>query len=215
MIEKYKVCPVCGAHNSPLSLACSDCDADLQNILVVDEEMERVVTQSGVQNIGVNSASVMVRVCDCGTKNPVQARRCSKCGEDISTIIPTPDIAVAPNDVSTIQHYVLSSLDGTHAYEIKDGRTVIGREHEMQVYLSSKPYVSRKHAELTLDTATAILKIKNCSTTNYTFVNNQLLSEGMTAELKDGDEIGLGGNEQNGSRQPEAAYFLVRIGSCI
>lgn len=215
MIRKYKVCPVCGAHNNPLFLECSGCEADLQNIPVVDEEMERAISQGGARNVGEDSASVMVRVCDCGAKNPVQARRCSKCGEDISMIIPTPDIAVAPDDVPAIQHYVLSSLDGSFAYEIKEGCTVIGREHEMQEYLLSKPYVSRKHAELSLDTAAAILKIKNCSTTNYTFVNNQMLSGDMTAELKDGDEIGLGGNVQNGSRQPEAAYFRVRIGSCI
>lgn len=214
-MEKYKVCPVCGAHNNPLFLECSDCEADLQNIPVVDEEIERMVVQIGAQGVGVNPATVMVRVCDCGMKNPVQARRCSECGEDISTIIPTPDTTTAPSNATTIQQYVLSSLDGTFVYEIKDGCTVIGRENEMQEYLSSKPYVSRKHAELNLDSAAAILTIKNCNTTNYTFVNNQMISGNMTTELKDGDEIGLGGNEQNGSRQAEAAYFLVRIGTCM
>ena len=29
-----------------------------------------------------------------------------------------------------------------------------------------------------------------------------------------GDEVALGGNQQNGTRQEEAAYFIVRIGSC-
>lgn len=214
-MEKYKVCPVCGAHNNPLFLECSDCEADLQNIPVVDEEMERTAAQNCSQVVDVNPATVMVRVCDCGTKNSVQARRCSECGEDISTIIPTPDTTTAPSTGTTVQQYVLSSLDGTFAYEIKEGCTVIGRENEMQEYLSSKSYVSRRHAELTLDTAAAILTIKNCNTTNYTFVNNQMISGDMTTELKDGDEIGLGGNEQNGSRQAEAAYFLVRIGSCM
>ena len=42
-----------------------------------------------------------------------------------------------------------------------------------------------------------------------------MISGDATTELKDGDEIGLGGNEQNGSRQAEAAYFLVRIGTCM
>ena len=36
----------------------------------------------------------------------------------------------------------------------------------------------------------------------------------VAKELKDGDEIGLGGNSQNGQRQNEAAYFVIRIGSC-
>ena len=33
-------------------------------------------------------------------------------------------------------------------------------------------------------------------------------------KLTDGDEVGLGGIRINGSRQEQAAYFLVRIGSC-
>ena len=124
-------------------------------------------------------------------------------------IVPTPDCAPA------VQRYMFSSLDGDFACEIKEGVTIIGRENEMREYLSSKLYVSRKHAELNLDVAAGILSIKNCNTTNYTFVNNTMISGDASVELKDGDEVGLGGNEQNGSRQPEAAYFLVRIGSCM
>ena len=151
----------------------------------------------------------MIRICDnCGAKNPVQARRCSSCGEDISMVVPTPDT------VSPILQYLLSSLDGTYAYEVKEGCTVAGRENEMREYLSSKPYVSRKHAELILNLSEEKLSIKNCNTTNYTFVNNEMISGDTCIDLKDGDEIGLGGNEQNGSRQEEAAYFIVRIGSC-
>ena len=209
-MEKYKVCPVCGTHNNPLFLECSDCETDLQNIPVVDEEMERLAEQQNSEGAADPSPTApMVRVCDCGAKNPVQARRCSACGEDISMIVPTPDSATA------VQRYVFSSLDGDFAYEIKEGVTVIGRENAMREYLSSKPYVSRKHAELNLDIAAGVLLIKNCNTTNYTFVYNTMISGDALVELKDGDEVGLGGNEQNGSRQPEAAYFQVRIGSCM
>lgn len=213
IMEKYKVCPACGAHNNPLFLECVDCEADLQNIPVVDEEMERAATQSDVQ--GTEAAPVMVRLCDCGAKNPVQARRCSACGEDISTIMPSPDTAATRDNAPASQQYILSSLDGIYAYAIEEGSTVIGREHEMQAYLLSKSYVSRKHAELTLDCAAGTLTIKNLNTTNYTFVNNQMISGDIPTQLKDGDEIGLGGNECNGSRQTQAAYFLVRIGSCM
>lgn len=208
-MEKYKVCPVCGTHNNPLFLECSDCETDLQNVPVVDEETERAAEQHNEETAEPSSTAPMVRVCDCGAKNPVQARRCVACGEDISMIVPTPDNAPA------VQRYFLSSLDGTFAYEIKEGSTIIGRENEMREYLSSRPYVSRKHAELKLDSAAAVLTIKNCSTTNYTFVNNMMITGDASVELKDGNEVGLGGNEQNGSRQPEAAYFLVRIGSCM
>ena len=218
-MEKYKVCPACGTHNNPLFLECTNCEADLQNIPVVDEEMEQAAAQNAGQSAEINPSTSpstsMVRVCDCGAKNSVQARRCSSCGEDISMIIPTPDTTTAADNAPNVQQYVLSSLDGTFAYEIKEGTTVIGRENEMREYLASKPYVSRKHAELSLDTEEASLTIKNSNTTNYTFVNNQMISGDMAVELKDGDVIGLGGNEQNGSRQPDAAYFLVRIGSCM
>ena len=208
-MEKYKICPVCGAHNNPLFLECTGCETDLQNVPVVDETIERITNQPSITMPEQNLAVAMVRVCDCGAKNPVQARRCSACGEDISMIIPSPDAA------PTAQRYMLSSLDGTYAYEVSEGTTLIGRENEMREYLSRKPYVSRKHAEITLDSSAAKLTIKNCNTTNYTFVNNLMISGETCMELKDGDEIGLGGNEQNGSRQVEAAYFLVRIGSCM
>lgn len=213
-MEKYKVCPVCGTHNNPLFLECSDCESDLQNVPVVDEEIERAVAQNAGQVIEANLISAMVRVCDCGSKNPVQARRCFSCGEDISMIIPKQDTE-ATTDNTVVQQYLLSSLDGAYTYKIKEGTTIIGREYEMQEYLSSKPYVSRKHAELILDSAASVLTIKNCNTMNYTFVNNQMISGDITTELKNGDEIGLGGNEQNGSRQEKAAYFLVRVGSCM
>lgn len=208
-MKKYKICPACGTHNNPLFLECSNCETDLQNVPVVDESMERVEEQHSGETNTWNPSVSMVRVCDCGTKNPVQARRCSACGEDISMIAPTPDSA------PVVQRYMLSSLDGAFAYEINEGSTIVGRENEMREYLSTKPYVSRKHAELELNTTSGILTIKNCNTTNYTFVNNTMISGDTSVKLKDGDEVGLGGNEQNGYRQPEAAYFLVRIGSCM
>lgn len=214
-MEKYKVCPVCGARNNPLFLECIDCETDLQNVPVVDKGMESAA-QNREQVVDAASVDVsMVRICDCGAKNSVQARRCAVCNEDISMIIPTQDTAPGSENTSAAQQYLLASLDEAFAYEIKPGSVFIGRENEMKEYLSSKPYVSRKHAELTLDAAAAILVIKNCNSTNYTFVNNNMLSGDMSAELRDGDEVGLGGNEQNGSRQAEAAYFIVRIGSCI
>lgn len=211
MMDKYKVCPVCGAHNNPLFLECTECETDLQNVPVVDENMEKEAKNSTVTEHPTSSSSStrMVRICDCGAKNPVQARRCSECGEDISMIVPVPD------QDKVEQRYILSAIDGAFAYEIKKGSTVIGRENEMKEYLSSKPYVSRKHAELILDQDLAVMKIKNCSNTNYTFINNKKISGEMIVELKDGDEIGLGGNEQNGTRQENAAYFILRIGTCI
>ena len=53
--------------------------------------------------------------------------------------------------------------------------------------------------------------IKNYSNTNFTFVNNVKISSEEFLELHDGDEIGLGGNSQDGERQQGAAYFIVRM----
>lgn len=208
-MEKYKICPVCGTHNNTLLLECSKCEADLQNVPVVDTETEKAAQDTRHPS----EPTPMVRVCECGTKNPVQSRICSSCGEDISVISPTADTPCGASESAC--RYLLSSLDGAFAYEIREGTVVIGRESEMREYLCSKPYVSRRHAELSLDTSAAVLTLKNINTTNYTFVNNKKISGDTPEELKDGDEIGLGGNMQNGSRQSDAAYFIVRIGSCI
>ena len=205
-MEKYKICPACGHHNAPYLLECEECETDLQSAPVMDEALEQAASQNTSTEAPV---AAMVRLCDCGAKNPVQARRCNACGEDISVIAPTPDTAATES-----VRYILSSLDGVFAYEIPEGVTCIGREQEMSSYLADKPFVSRKHAELTLDTTAATLQIQNRSTTNFTFVNNRLLTGDMSVQLQDGDEIGLGGHGQNGTRQPEAAYFLVRIGQC-
>ncbi len=199
-MEKYKICPACGAHNNPMFLECSECETDLQNIPVVDEASEESATHAPLPH------ESMIRICeDCGVHNPAQARQCAGCGEDISMIIPTPEQAVT-------LRFILASLDGEYAYDICEGTTIIGREHEMAAYLESHLYVSRRHAELTLHGG--ILSVKNCSTTNFTYVNNQLLSGDATQILQDGDEIGLGGKVQNNSRQEQAAYFTVRICPC-
>jgi len=81
----------------------------------------------------------------------------------------------------------------------------------MSDYLINKKYVGRSQAKLTINNNE--LWIENLSGTNPTFVNNKKITE--KTKLSDGDEIGLGGIVINGSRQEQAAYFLVRIGSCI
>lgn len=202
-MEKYKVCPHCGKHNPPKLLECIQCETDLSNVRVIDEEIEQR-TENNNEPVVID----MTRICDCGFHNPVNARKCENCGEDISDIIP-----VEEHEKSLVHNrYTFASLDGEYAYEIVDSTVIIGREAVMQEYLGEKPYVSRKHAELSIDNE--LLFIENLSETNYTYVNNERIPEGKY-ELHDGDEVGLGGKLQNGSRQEEAAYFLVRIGQCI
>ena len=77
----------------------------------------------------------------------------------------------------------------------------------MQEYLSSKMYVSRNHAEITLSEGR--LFIRNLSRSNGTYVNNQRIDDEIH-ELHEGDEVAFGGFVLNGEMQSEAAYFHVR-----
>lgn len=208
-MAKYRICPECGTSNPPSRLACIKCGSDslefekiLDDTVPVKEETPAPPT--------VSQTGTMVRICDCGKHNPMQARKCSDCGEDISDIIPVQETET--DQLVNEVHYILSSLDGEYAYELIDNLTFVGRENKMQEYLSSKQFVSRKHAEFLIEQGK--LYIKNHSNTNFTYLNNDKLPEDKYTELNDGDEIGLGGKVLNGMRQDNAAYLMVRIGSC-
>lgn len=204
-MEKYKVCPYCGKHNIPKMLECVQCETDLSNVPVVDEEIEgRNKEQETEENVQIR----MVRICDCGFHNIANARKCNNCGEDLSDIIPSQEDEVEQEKC----RFVLASLDGEFAFQVVESKVLVGREAEMQEYLAQKLYVSRQHAELLVEDNK--LFIRNISKTNYTYVNNTKIPQ-EKFELHDGDEIGLGGNSVNGSRQQDAAYFLVRIELCI
>ena len=195
---KVKICPGCGRHNPPGLLECPDCEEDMTAVPITDEG-ETDKTGGDGQNLSAPERSVMVRICDaCGEKNPAQARRCASCGEDLTMIAPVPE---------TAGDWKLVSLDNQYTYCVKCGTTVIGRTHEMGDYLSGRPYVSRKHAVLTAEGG--VFQIQDCGGTNGTFINNRRLSKGEQAQLRTGDEIGLGGNEGPGGRQSNAAYFRV------
>ncbi len=209
-MEKYKICPACHEKNEPTLLECAFCEADLTRVRITDAETER---QESPAQPGLDLSPV--RLCECGAANPANARKCAACGEDISDVTPTvpasPTPASEPEAAPECAACVLSSLDGTYAFEITAPEIIIGREHEMSAYLAAHGYVSRTHARLILEEGA--LFIENLSNTNFTYVNN-LRIEGRT-RLMDGDEIGLGGIEISGSRQQEAAYFFARIPACM
>lgn len=204
-MEKYKICPSCKTKNIPTLFECVNCEADLTGVKITDEETERMLKENSAAK--PEEKQKLVRLCECGTKNPPNARKCSACNEDISDIIPTPDTA----DEKTETTFVLSSLDGQYAYKMTADEIVIGRENIMSEYLSTKSYVSRAHAKLLL--VSEELYIENMSNTNFTYVNNKKIME--RTKLQDGDEVGLGGTNVNGKFQEQAAYFLVRIGQCM
>lgn len=205
-MKKYKICPSCNTKNPPALFECMNCEADLTGVKITDEETEKMIAENAV--LQAETPTRMVRVCECGTKNAPNARKCSSCNEDISDIIPTPDTAEEKTDKTT---FVLSSLDGQYAFKITADEIIIGRENTMSEYLSAKCYVSRSHAKLTK--VNDELFIENRSNTNFTYVNNQKIK--AKTKLKDGDEIGLGGTNINGKCQEQAAYFMVRIRQCM
>ena len=205
-MQKYKICPLCHSQNEPTLLECLYCEADLTRVKITDAEAEKMLEENTAATPAPSDKANMVRVCDCGTKNPANARKCQACGEDISDITPMPDETPENATVAT-PTYVLSSLDGQYAYKISADETVIGRENAMSDYLAAKHYVSRTHAKLTIEGGAVY--IENLSGTNFTYVNNKKIV--AKTELKNGDELGLGGTNINGKCQSDAAYFLVRI----
>ncbi len=200
-MEKYKICPVCKARNEPTLLECMSCEADLTSVRITDEETEEPSAEAAGAQSG--ALATMVRVCECGAKNPANGRKCFSCGEDISDITPAPEEAGAKKSLSC----TLSSLDGQYVYKMTKSQAVIGRENAMGEYLSAKAYVSRAHARLFLEDGEPY--IENLSGTNYTYVNNRKILE--KTRLQDGDEVALGGMNIDGGRQEQAAYFMMRI----
>lgn len=205
-MEKYKICPSCKTKNPPARFECMNCETDLTGVKITDVETDKMMAENAISQ--EETPKKMSRVCECGTKNAPNARKCSSCNEDISDIIPTADEEAEKSDTAT---FVLSSLDGRYAFKVPADDIAIGREHAMKDYLCAKSYVSRSHARITK--INDELFIENLSNTNFTYVNNKKISE--KTKLQDGDEIGLGGTSLNGEYQELAAYFLVRIGPCM
>ena len=212
-MAKYKICPACREKNDPSSLSCANCDMDLSTVKITDDEQEAQAAAATADNESNHSSEepVLVKVCDCGAINPIQARKCQECGEDLSDVVPVP-MCTDPDKTQRPQqperHYILSSVLDGFVFPIPCGELLIGREQGMRECLSSKQFVSRVHARLSVENGD--LFIENLSTTNFTYVNNIRIPQGKV-KLNVNDEIGLGGISLNGVRQPGAAYFVVSL----
>ncbi|MFA5658241.1 MAG: FHA domain-containing protein [Oscillospiraceae bacterium] len=198
-MAKFKICPACGEMNPPALLECRRCEADLTGIRLADFCQP---ADSGSNAADLNEA---VRICECGHENPISFRKCEKCGEEISDILPT----IKGENFSA--GITLEAVDGGYCYKLATREATIGRDREMSDYLSSKSFVSRVHAKMRVSENGVF--IENLSRTNFTYINNQRIPDGEEAQLNDGDEVGFGGNFRQG-RQENAAYFRVRI-KCI
>ncbi len=198
MMEKYKICPSCGAKNPPNRIECDQCEADITGVPVTADIQGQATP--------AEAKTEFVRICDCGAYNLPQARRCSKCGEDISDIIA---VELKEEMSGSSKHGQLTSVDGTYFYELCEKDLILGRNHDMGDYLNSFSYVSRTQARLFWQEDQ--LLISNLSHTNPTYINNKPLEFDQSSPLFDGDEIGLGGCVIEGKRQDQAAYFIVHL----
>ena len=193
-MNKFKICPECGTKNPPDVSDCLNCDCDLMSVAVTDENLN-----AAKKIPAVPAQSELVRICsECGAKNLPNARKCVSCGEDISDIL-----ATAETEVKTVE-FALKSLDGKFIFKI-DGEIIVGRENAMQEYLAEKIFVSRKHCRFSVEGDEIF--VEDLNSANSTYVNNKKIF-GKT-KLTKGDEVGLGGAIFNGSRQDNAAYFVV------
>lgn len=141
-----------------------------------------------------------------------QARKCTKCGEDISDIRPTCKQQNKAQDKAQEKtgRFCLSSVEGNYAFDLltRSGSVFLGRTAGMSGYLKDKAYVGRRQAKLTFEAGKVF--IENISETNPTFLNNAPLERGQRVLVKAGDEIGLGGMMIDGKRQGQAAYFVLK-----
>lgn len=196
-MEKFKICPDCNTKNPPNVSECVKCCADLMGVPVTDEAQEAAKSKKALANSVKENGTF--RVCgECHTKNPANARKCINCGEDISDIFPSAVDTV-------VKTYTIRTTDGKISFEIPLKGVILGRECELRDYLSDKQYVSRKHCHFTVENNE--LYIEDLGSTNGTYVENQKILQ--KTKLKRGNEIGLGGATVEGSRQSQAAYFLI------
>ena len=195
-MEKFKICPSCGAKNLPNRIECDQCEADITGVPVTTDTPKEEK----------ENKTKFVRICECGAKNLPQARRCAVCGEDISDI---PAVEEEETSSNSTDKRMLMSLDGSYSYELCEKDLLLGRNHDMGEYLNRFPYVSRSQAKLSWKDSALILT--NLSHTNPTYVNNRPLTIDQSVSLQDGDEIGLGGCAIDGKRQEQAAYLIVHL----
>ena len=139
-------------------------------------------------------SQIECRVCaNCGTRNPVNALECSKCGFDLTFIPPTfvdeqenvqPAAQVSTESVCAWR--IVSETDPSVFLEI-DSSVVVGRESSsISGFLSESTYISREHASLTVENG--ILYVTDAST-NGTFINSQQIKKLEKRELHPGDTV--------------------------
>lgn len=221
-MDEYKICPVCETKNSPDAELCDNCGVDISGEPIISDIMQAAQNEEAEASapaLEVNpeekadnhiepaeeNTENIYRVCDeCGYPNPRNARKCQKCGSDISDIVPTAAEA-EPEDVT----FELRSEDGAFSYTIPEGETIIGREHELKDYLKDMMFVSRRHGKLIYENGAVYYE--DLGSTNGTLLNHRRVSE-KRVRLINGDRLYLGHNPDivNNDRSKIAYFVFVR-----
>ena len=209
-INSFKICPECKHHNPLSFIECEKCEADLQGVKVtiIDDSVKDTPVEVKKEEVKViEDKPKLIKTCpSCNHINKANAKVCEKCNFDLTLVI----ASLINSDSKKVIKLV--SDDNKCTINIDSNYVLIGRSLSKYPYLFDKGCVSRRHIKLTYFNGK--LEIKNCERAVInrpviTYVNDKLLGENEKMVLKDGDEIGLGG--ENTNKYEFAAYFKVVI----
>jgi len=150
-----------------------------------------------------------MRCASCGYKNDLGATTCQLCSHKLGEAPrtgfmlgsgPDPNAGNVGGATATRRfgsnverHYVVPSV-GDYIKLEPAFTYLIGRDESCRIRIGS-PHVSRKHAEIHFEGTPPKAIVKDLGSQNGTRVNAQALPKEGTRELKDRDEIEVGGNK--------------------
>ena len=139
---------------------------------------------------------------ECGFQNPETANYCSRCGAALLVHDQGGETTMTfdVGDEGEGEESLLSSLGITgpalvvrsgggmtgQSFQPEDGRTLVGRSPECQIFLDDVT-VSRRHAEILRDEDT--FTIRDLGSLNGTYVNRKRIE---SATLENDDEVQIG-----------------------
>jgi ribosomal protein L40E len=185
-----KICPRCKKKNPPRALECDACGRDITKVPVVDEENFTEEPKAEPESPASTDRLSSYRLCECGHKNPIQLRKCEQCGESLAGI-------------NITREQLLCSVEDGFQLSLAPGETILGREHTGSAYFSTKPYVGRRHAKITVESDGVYLEDLN--STNGTYINGVKIPAKTRVRIDPDEIIGLGGNAVS---QKQAAFLM-------
>ena len=210
----------CGAKNPPNARKCTICGEDISDVIPASDEDENLPSPPEKEEALAEKNDIIEEKSVVSEEKSAVSEEKSDVPEEKAenpeekATAPEERAQEAPATVlndkvaeELAPKPTLVALDGTYRFVLQKGETVVGRNAAMAEYLVAKPYVSRIHCRFLAEEKG--LFVENLSATNYTFLNNRMVT-GKTL-LSEGDEVALGGLVVDGKRQERAAYFRVKL----